>query len=164
MLITGAGSAGHRRELLLGHFAASRWELGEQETLGEIFIGGEGLARGPEMVLGTLLHGAAHALGAPRALKDTSRQGRYHNKRFKTLTHELGLQVEHHPALGWSLTTLSDEAALGYGEAIAALGRALSVHRQREQQGGDQLFPIQNADRGQPTGAGPSPPVESRLR
>ena len=48
-------------------------------------ISGEGLRRTPDEVLGTLLHEAAHALAHARGIKDTSRQGRYHNKHFKTL-------------------------------------------------------------------------------
>jgi hypothetical protein len=37
------------------------------------------------MVLGTLLHEAAHALADQRAIKDNSRQGRYHNARYRQL-------------------------------------------------------------------------------
>ena len=54
-------------------------------------ISGEGLRRTAHDVLGTLLHEAAHALAHARGIKDTSRQGRYHNKHFKTLAEELGL-------------------------------------------------------------------------
>ena len=56
-------------------------------------ISGEGLARTPREVLGTLLHEAAHALAAARGITDTSRQGRYHNKKYAALAAELGLDV-----------------------------------------------------------------------
>src|SRR5690242_5020728 len=73
-----------------GHHAPGRWNVaGEQRT--EIMISGEGLRRTASDVLGTLLHEAAHALAHARGIKDTSRQGRYHNKHFKTLAEELGL-------------------------------------------------------------------------
>ena len=46
-------------------------------------------------VLATLLHEAAHALAHARGSKDTSRQGRYHNTKFKNCAEEVGLTVEH---------------------------------------------------------------------
>ena len=132
VLITGAGSGGQRREVRLGQFAASRWRLGEERSLGEIFVGGEGLSRGARMVLGTLLHEAAHALAYQRGIKDNSRQGRYHNARYRQLAEELGLEVEHDPQLGWSLTTLADDTVRGYARAIDRLERALVAYREGE--------------------------------
>src|SRR5262249_33785605 len=84
--------------LRLGHFAAMRWQHhtndpDREQLIPEVFIGGEGLARGPIQVLGTLLHEATHALAHVRGVKDTSRQGRYHNQRFADLAHEMGLDV-----------------------------------------------------------------------
>jgi hypothetical protein len=35
------------------------------------------------------VHEAAHGLANTRGVKDTSRQGRYHNKRFRALAEEL---------------------------------------------------------------------------
>ena len=67
-----------------GHHAPGRWNVNGQQYA-EVMISGEGLRRTPEDVLGTLLHEAAHALAHARGIKDTSRQGRYHNKHFKTL-------------------------------------------------------------------------------
>jgi hypothetical protein len=132
VLITGAGSLGSRHGLRLGHFAASRWQSNGASELSEIFVGGEGLARGAGEVLATLLHEAAHALAHARGIKDTSRQGRYHNRRFKTLAQELGLHVDHDPRLGWSLSTLPDETAAHYAPAIAELESALIAHRRGE--------------------------------
>ena len=77
-----------------GHHAPDRWNVaGEQFT--EIMISGEGLRRSARDVLATLLHEAAHALAHARGIKDTSRQGRYHNKHFKNCAEEVGLTVEH---------------------------------------------------------------------
>lgn len=135
VMITGAGSSPRRRGLLLGHFAASRWQLGTdtERAVGEVFVGGEGLARGARSVLGTLLHEAAHALAFTRGVKDTSRQGRYHNARFRDLAQELGLEVEHRPELGWSDTTPADATSDHYHDAIARLERALTAYREGEQ-------------------------------
>ncbi len=53
-------------------------------------ISGEGLARTAREVLGTLLHEAAHALAAARGITGTSRQGRYHNRKFATFADRAG--------------------------------------------------------------------------
>jgi len=65
VVVLGAGSIGAPAgSLKLGHFAAMRWaeNSSDGQRLAEVFVGGEGLVRGPAEVLGTLLHEAAHAL------------------------------------------------------------------------------------------------------
>lgn len=133
VMITGAGSGRRRDELRLGHFAADRWQLSGEQRIAELFVGGEGLERGAAGVLATQLHEAAHGLAHRRETKDTSRQGRYHNRRYRQLAEEVGLDVEHHPHLGWSLTTVPEETAGAYNRELAELKRALTVHREREQ-------------------------------
>jgi hypothetical protein len=132
VLVTGSGTLGVRSGLRLGHFAASRWQGAGDGSLAEVFIGGEGAARGARDVLATLLHEATHALADQRGVKDTSRQGRYHNRRFKALAAELGLHVVHDPSLGWSPTTLTDATAAVYAQEIAALDAALTAYRMAE--------------------------------
>lgn len=44
-------------------------ESAEPQRWAEVFVGGEGLARGPADVLATLLHEAAHALAHARGIK-----------------------------------------------------------------------------------------------
>jgi hypothetical protein len=118
--------------LKLGHFAAMRWETGDESPMPEVFIGGEGLARGPVEVLGTLLHEAAHALAHARGVKDTSRQGRYHNQRYAELARQLGLDVQQARTIGWSDTTVTDETAAKYASTIAELAKALTIYRRSE--------------------------------
>lgn len=133
VLITGSGSDAGRNMLRLGHFAASRWQTGpDGEQIDEIFIGGEGLARGARPVLATLLHEAAHALARARKIQDTSRQGRYHNQRFKRLAEELGLQIDKHPVIGWSTTTLPAATATRYAATISELEHAITIYRRHE--------------------------------
>lgn len=138
------GSIGAAGGLRLRHFAAMRWADPDQAAredgaydevavrLPEVFVGGEGLARGPAAVLGTLLHEAAHALAHVRGVKDTSRQGRWHNARFKALAEELGIEVAKDPRIGWSPTTTPAATRDGYAEVIAELGRVLRLHRSVE--------------------------------
>jgi hypothetical protein len=134
-IIVGQGSGRRGSGLVLGHFAAERWQhAGAREGgyVHEVLIGGEGLQRGAADVLATLLHEAAHAIATVRQIADTSRQGRYHNARFKALAEELGLSVARHHAIGWSLTTLPDPTASRYEPTIATLQRAITLHRRAE--------------------------------
>jgi hypothetical protein len=131
MLVVGAGFSARRRKL--GHFAAERWRRAREDgAMPEVLIGGEGLERGAEPVFATLLHEAAHALADARDVQDTSRQGRYHNLRFKALAEELGLAVAQAPKIGWSATTLPVGTATLYREAITELEQALTVYRRAE--------------------------------
>jgi hypothetical protein len=127
VLTLGNGSA-RPGQLTLGHFHGDKWAIGDTR-LPELFVGGEGLARGPRGVLGTLLHEATHGVAATRSIKDTSRQGRYHNTRFRDLATELGITVERDPRIGWSITTVPDTTAQHYGDQIAALDTAIKAHR-----------------------------------
>ncbi|MEE2524529.1 hypothetical protein [Pseudarthrobacter sp. J47] len=126
----GAGS-GTGAGLTLGHFAPFRWVQGEAEVH-ELFVGGEGLKRGGRDIMGTLLHEAAHGAAQARGIKDTSRQGRYHNKRFKSIGEEFGLVIEDAGSIGWSATTVPDKTASKYARAIAAIDASLSVYRKSE--------------------------------
>src|SRR4051812_38544067 len=141
VVVLASGSVGTAPGTLrLGHFAAMRWNhadnhtsaeptRGTGESLPEVFVGGEGLARGPVDVLGTLLHEATHALAFVRGIKDTSRQGRYHNRRFATLAAELGLHIIEAPGIGWSDTHVPDVAVTAYAGVVDQLRRALTIYR-----------------------------------
>lgn len=142
VIVLGAGSIGAKGGLRLGHFAAMRWHNDTTNGdaaghLAEVFVGGEGLRRGAAEVLGTLLHEAAHALADVRGIKDTSRQGRYHNTRFKTLAEELGIEVTKDPRIGWSPTSVPTTTRQRYADTITALTDALRLYRAPEQTGGD---------------------------
>jgi hypothetical protein len=136
VLTLGSGSA-RAGQLTLGHFHDGKWASSQrdQARLPELFIGGEGLARGPRELLGTLLHEAAHGVAATGAIKDTSRQGRYHNTRYRDIATEVGIEVERDPRIGWSLTTVPDTTAQGYAGEVAALGAALTAHRLADRHG-----------------------------
>ena len=103
-------SGTERKQAVFGHHAPGRWQAGNEQRA-EIMISGEGLRRDPQDVLGTLLHEAAHALAAVRGIKDTSRQRRYHNTKYKMLAEELGITVTFDPTIGWSITTVPDPTA-----------------------------------------------------
>jgi hypothetical protein len=129
VIIVASGTDG--KQARYGHHAPGRWHVNHEERT-EIMISGEGLRRDARDVLGTLLHEAAHALAAARGIKDTSRQGRYHNTKFKTLAEELGINLTFDPAIGWSITTVPDRTAEAYADQMAALHAAMTLWRTDE--------------------------------
>jgi DnaJ domain len=114
-----------------GHHAPGRWNVAGQQYA-EVMISGEGLRRTPHEVLGTLLHEAAHALAHERGIKDTSRQGRYHNKHFKTHAEQLGLTVEHDDRFGWSAATITSTTEAAYARQLRDLAEAMTLWRHGE--------------------------------
>lgn len=110
-----------------GHFAPESWE--SKPATHEIMLSGESLARGPEATLGTLLHEAAHALAQARGIKDTSRQGRFHNTKFKALAEELGIEVAQAGNIGWSKTDVPKATLIEYKAELATLRKALKAWR-----------------------------------
>jgi hypothetical protein len=135
VVITLGQGSGHGSALKLGHFEAARWQA-SHGALPELFIGGEGLSRSAREVLGTLLHEAAHGVADTRGIKDTSRQGRFHNTRFKALAIELGLDVAKTGTLGWSATTVPGATAALYRAELRRLNAALVAYRHAERGGG----------------------------
>lgn len=122
------GTAAQRGGDRWGHHWPARWSRAEDEgRVPELFLAGELIARGPEAVLETMLHEAAHALAHVRRIKDTSRQGnRYHNKRFAGLARELGLAVPSKPTSpdGFTETTLTDATRTDYGPELQHIDQA----------------------------------------
>jgi len=130
VITLGAGSGG-KAGLKLGHFAAERWQRAGMR-LPELFIGGEGLAKGAREVLGTLLHEGAHGVASAREIRDTSRQGRFHNARYRALAEELGLTVARTGTIGWSDTAVPDATAALYRAELRRLDAALVAYRHAE--------------------------------
>ncbi|WP_198950223.1 hypothetical protein [Kineosporia sp. A_224] len=146
VIVVASGSVGAPRGALkLGHFAAMRWthatttstaagEAGRDggPSLPEVFVGGEGLALGAVEVLGTLLHEATHALAHVRGIQDTSRQGRYHSRKFRDLAQEMGLEVRDVPVIGWSDTHVPAATVTDYAPTLGRLYLAMTIHRRAE--------------------------------
>jgi len=129
VLVIASGSEGKR--LNLGHFAPHRWQVNGADRH-EVLVSGEGLQRGPIEVLGTLLHEAAHGLAQARGVQDTSRQGRYHNRRYATLARELGLDVANLQPIGWTATSVPTPTASAYASQLEELQAALVLWRRQE--------------------------------
>lgn len=93
-----------------GHVTTSKvWTTDKGTASHELNIGADTLARPIENVVATLIHEACHLYAMQNGIKDTSNRGIYHNKRFKALAEERGLQIERHPRYGWTVTHPTDE-------------------------------------------------------
>ncbi len=138
VMITGSGNMG--LGLKWGHYGPDRWANGRfvvdsagttwRDRKPELFVGGEAIGRGAEMILETMLHEAVHAVAVVRNVKDTSRQGRYHNGRFRELAEELGLVWTFdrpHELLGFSEMLTSEATREAYADVIDKLNSAIAL-------------------------------------
>lgn len=96
----------------------------------EALIGESSSACGADLSFERLLHEAVHGIAASRGVRDTSRAGRYHNRRFLAIAEEMGLDHpdEPHPSSGFSLVSLTPEARKRYRPTIERLHRALKAY------------------------------------
>jgi hypothetical protein len=114
------------RRSVHGHFHANQWE---GSAAHEIMLSGESLARGAVPTLGTLIHEAAHAAAFASGVKDTSNNGRYHNKKFKEIAESMGIELEQGNTIGWSITSVPDATVERYAKGVAALAETLTAWR-----------------------------------
>lgn len=155
VVITGTGlrhSGSGNMDAKWGRFGAEQWVQGRPQpavasttTAGhdakldlrpnrkpELFVAGECFAEGAEHTLTTILHEAAHALAYVRQVQDTSRQGKYHNRRFLQLAVELGLAwpsgAKAHPVSGFSEVQVTDRVRAVYADTITDLEAAIWLH------------------------------------
>lgn len=78
-----------------------------------------------DQVFDTTLHEAAHAWGFLEGIETTSRQGRWHNFRFRDIAEALGLRTEHTSRVGYTTLGLAEWAKREYAEPLAELEAAL---------------------------------------
>lgn len=112
-----------------GHFAKATWEM-MGARVPEVLVAGESLAKGAEFILSVLIHEAAHGIGAAREVKNTSRQGRYHNTEFKKLALEIGMeypadQKKGDPRFGWAFPSLPASVVDSYRDVVGPLQEAI---------------------------------------
>ena len=93
------------------------WKAGEKEYY-EINICAEHLNRPIKEVCGTLIHEMVHLDNIKKDVKDTSGNGRYHNKKFKETAEAHGLVIERITNYGWTKTSLKEETAAWIDEHV----------------------------------------------
>ena len=92
-----------------GHVTVSKsWRKG-QENRHELNVGAGTLDRPIENVVATLLHEMVHLWNLQNGVKDCSRGGAYHNKKFKQAAEERDLLIGYDSSIGWSITEPSDQ-------------------------------------------------------
>lgn len=85
-----------------------QWIQGKNERY-EINLSVDFLSeRSIEETISTLMHEMAHLYNILNVIKDTSRGGVYHNKKFKETAEAHGLIIEFNEHIGWSITHLQD--------------------------------------------------------
>lgn len=90
-----------------GHFTP--WDSWSDNgtPIKEINMGAESLKRPVVEIISTLLHEMVHYYCCLNNIKDTSRHGRYHNKRFKAECEKRDLIIVQAPGIGFSVTSPS---------------------------------------------------------
>lgn len=92
-----------------GHFTP--WDAWKENDTGykEINLGAETLNRPIENVIATLIHEMVHFSNWCSNIKDCSRGGYYHSKKFKIEAEKRGLIIEYDKTIGYSPTSPSLE-------------------------------------------------------
>lgn len=101
-------------------------EKGEISGAVEINIGAGTLDRPIENVTATLIHEMVHYYCYLNNIKDVSRGGQYHNKRFKAEAEKRGLIIDYDNRIGWSITNPSEDlldVIITYGFEDIQIGR-----------------------------------------
>ena len=92
-----------------GHFTLGKIWRAEEGHYNEINISAEHLDRPIENIMGTLMHEMVHYYCQLNNIDDTSKDGRYHNKRFKREAERRGLSISSAKYIGYSVTTPTEE-------------------------------------------------------
>jgi hypothetical protein len=102
---------GHRTRNILGWCTQQKIWMDKEQTIRkyEINITAEYLDRDVTEIMETMLHEMVHLYCQVNDIKDTSRSGTYHNKRFRDEAERHGLTVEFDKQIGWAYTNLKPE-------------------------------------------------------
>lgn len=86
------------------------WISNDTDKVGvfEINICANDLNRTIEEITGTLLHEMVHLYNLQIGVKDISRSGTYHNKKFKEEAERRGLIISFNEKFGWCITKIND--------------------------------------------------------
>lgn len=84
------------------------WQRADGEGRHELNIGAGTLNRPIENVVATMIHEMVHLWNMKKGIKDCSRGGTYHNKKFKEAAEARGLSISYDERIGWSITEPTD--------------------------------------------------------
>ena len=110
----------------MGHCTTAKVWKRKEDSAYELNIAAEVLNYPIEETLDTLLHEMVHLRCRENGIKEVSRGGKYHNKRFKAEAEKIGLTCVPCGAYGWNTTPGDNlvEYALKKGWSEITLGRS----------------------------------------
>lgn len=89
------------------------WKESENdEGMYEINLSAQFLNRSIPETASTLIHEMCHQFARENHFQDTARSGNFHNKLFRQIAEDHGLDVEYVQGRGWAVTTLKESCAL----------------------------------------------------
>ena len=92
-----------------GHYTKYNAWSDSEKGFREINLSAENLDRSVFLTISTLTHEMVHHYCDLKGIKDCSRNGTYHNKRFKEQAEQRGLIIEYDSKIGYSITSPSEE-------------------------------------------------------
>jgi hypothetical protein len=131
-------TTGGTRRRVLGTFTEEIWRY-DNRQVHEVFLNADRRDRYPgvsaaEDVLTTLLHEGCHVWAKANGVRDTSRDGRWHNRRFAEVALQIGLDVERDPVIGHQTPGLSVRGRTEYFDLLAELEQGLLLSREPQRQ------------------------------
>lgn len=87
-----------------GHVTVSKIWRKKEDWRHELNISADTLTRPIENVAATMLHEMVHLYNMANGIQDCSRNGTYHNKKFRDEAEKRGLVIEHDSKYGWTKT------------------------------------------------------------
>ena len=96
----------------------------------EINITAEYLTRPMSDISGTMLHEMVHLYNIYHDIKDTTRNGTYHNKKFRDAALSFGLTCENDQKYGWCRTSL-DEQTSDYLISLGVFDWEFDIYRSK---------------------------------
>jgi hypothetical protein len=101
----------------LGYFSSDSWKV-EGETVDQVALNPHFLNRDSVDVVETLVHEYIHVVARVSDIKDTSRQGRYHNRAFSALVNMVDLlEQEENKTIG-VVTSISERGRSWVAEEV----------------------------------------------
>lgn len=118
-----------RKEGTLGTFCTAKEWIQNGKARHEINISANYIGqRTVVQTITTLMHEMVHLYNFQNSIKDTSRSGLYHNKKFKQTAEAHGLEIQFADDIGWSLTTPTKQTAKWIAENIPI--KSFGVYKQ----------------------------------
>lgn len=115
---------GKKKKALGWFYTVKAWDVQGGAKYG-IVIASDGLDRSMKEIYCTLIHEMCHLYAQENGIQDTSRSGSYHNKEFKRIAEDAGLDVLQMPKIGWTTPSVSYSLSVWIDENLPKVTCAL---------------------------------------